>query len=123
MPYFFVIPIYFLGFVGILIAALVCRLRPNLRHFSGYLLAGAIGSLPGFIVGNLLLAAIVAPIVMGKVVFPDSLYWLSALIVGFGVFIGPFVVSFSGSLTGAWIGWRLYGKRQRRVVEHLSAQD
>lgn len=117
MPYFFILPLYVLLVAVVLVAAAVFRLQPRFRYLSPYLVAGAIGSLPGMLIGNLLLVAVVAPFVTKKIVLPDQLYWLSALIVGAGVLVGPFVVSAAGSVIGAALGWRFCRTRMMKNRE------
>ncbi len=114
MLYFFIVPIYLIVLFTLLVAALICRLRPHLRQLSGYFVASAIGSIPGFIVGNLILVAVVAPIITGEIILPESWYWLTATIAGLGLIVGPFVVSFSGSLLGALAGWSICRNRRLR---------
>ena len=54
MPYFFIIPIYGLIFVGLLIISLGLRFIKQLRPFSSYVACGALGTFPGLIIGNVI---------------------------------------------------------------------
>lgn len=68
MPYFIICPIYAAIFVGLLLLAGVLAFTKQFRRWSSYLVAGALGTLPGFIVGNVMfwLAAIGVMAVLRK---------------------------------------------------------
>jgi hypothetical protein len=54
MPYFFICPIY-VGLVGLgILGGIVLLFFQRTRPLSGYVLSGTAGTLPGFIIGNLL---------------------------------------------------------------------
>ncbi len=54
MPYFFIFPAYLLLFIGLLAVSLVFWFIRELRRWSSYIFWGALGTLPGFILGNVL---------------------------------------------------------------------
>jgi hypothetical protein len=54
MPYFIICPIYAVMFLGLLLLAGVLAFTKQFRRWSSYLVAGALGTLPGFIIGNVL---------------------------------------------------------------------
>ena len=54
MPYFIICPIYALIFVGLLLASAVLLFIKPLRRWSSYLAVGALGTFPGFILGNVI---------------------------------------------------------------------
>jgi ABC-type antimicrobial peptide transport system permease subunit len=54
MPYFFIFPVY-VGLVSLgILAGLVLLFFQRTRSLSGYVFSGTAGTLPGFIIGNLL---------------------------------------------------------------------
>ncbi len=54
MPYFIIMPAYLILLVLLGTAAALTRRFPNVRWTSPYLAWGALGTLPGFILANLL---------------------------------------------------------------------
>jgi len=54
MPYFIICPIYALLFVGLMLASAVLLFIKPLRRWSSYLAAAALGTFPGFILGNVI---------------------------------------------------------------------
>jgi hypothetical protein len=54
MPYFIICPIYAAMFVGMLLLAVALAYTKQFRSCSSYLVAGALGTFPGFIIGNVL---------------------------------------------------------------------
>jgi hypothetical protein len=54
MPYFIICPIYALVFVGLLLASAVLLFIKPLCRWSSYLAVGALGTFPGFILGNVI---------------------------------------------------------------------
>lgn len=112
MPYFFILPVYVLVLLGLLALALVARFVPRLRDYSSYIALGAIGTIPGFIVGNALLwGCIVALAVIlkkpldhvdGALRAGASIGFALGIVVGIVVAnIGGCVVGF---LSGIWLG-------------------
>lgn len=54
MPYFIICPIYALLFIGLMLVSVVLLFIKRLRHWSSYVALGAVGTIPGFIIGNVL---------------------------------------------------------------------
>ena len=54
MPYFIICPIYALLFVGLLLVSAVLFFIKSTRSWSSYIACGAAGTIPGFILGNIL---------------------------------------------------------------------
>jgi hypothetical protein len=54
VPYFFILPIYVLILLGLLLASGTLLLIKPLRHWSSFVAVGALGTLPGFVLGNLI---------------------------------------------------------------------
>lgn len=54
MPYFFILPVYFALFAGLLVISTLVRLWPAFRGISSYLFYGALGTFPGLLAGNFL---------------------------------------------------------------------
>jgi hypothetical protein len=54
MPYFIICPIYAVLFVGLILISLALLFIKELRHWSSYVACGAVGTIPGFILGNIL---------------------------------------------------------------------
>ena len=52
MPYFIICPIYALLFVGLMLASLALLFIKRWRHWSSYVACGALGTFPGFVLGN-----------------------------------------------------------------------
>ena len=54
MPYFIICPIYALLVVGFMLLSLVLLFIKRLRHWSSYVALGTLGTIPGFVIGNVL---------------------------------------------------------------------
>jgi len=54
MPYFFILPIYALLFGGLLMVSIALCFTKRFKHWSSYIAIGALGTFPGFIIGNIL---------------------------------------------------------------------
>jgi len=52
MPYFFICPLYALLFMALMLVSLVLLFIRSWRQYSSYVFFGALGTLPGFIFGN-----------------------------------------------------------------------
>jgi len=59
MLYFIIFPIYALLFMGFLLLSVIVLFIKPLRQWSSYLVFGALGTLPGFVIGNILFWLIV----------------------------------------------------------------
>ena len=54
MPHFIILPLYALLLLGLIVVAIMARSVPRASGASGYLMAGAVGTVPGFLVANVL---------------------------------------------------------------------
>jgi len=54
MPYFIICPIYALLFAGLMVLSVVLLFIKRLRRWSSYVAVGALGTFPGFILGNVI---------------------------------------------------------------------
>ena len=113
MSYLFVIPLYAVVLAAALIAGVGCLLFDKARHLSLYFFAGALGSVPGVFITNLLLFLILAPLVKSNPSLPGSLKLPTAFFVQIGAIIGPVVASLVGAVLGA--GWACALVRKART--------
>ncbi|WP_084444335.1 hypothetical protein [Hymenobacter roseosalivarius] len=122
MPYFFILPIFVLWLVGLLMAAVAVRFSASFRPWSIYLVAVAIGSIPGFLLGNIALfvGALGVAKLLALLSLPRILQPLQMLTTAATIFIGPFVASAIGSLVGSLLGiitvWQFRRRRQRLLL-------
>jgi hypothetical protein len=102
MPYFFIVPAYVLLVVGMTVLAVVARFVPRLRPTSGYVAGGAVGTLPGFVVANVLISiAGLLPVWAAQhVSLPEWLHNVLKVFVAAVLLIGPFVASLLGVALG-----------------------
>ena len=110
MPYFLLLPLYTLFFVGLIVAGGVLMLVPKLRPFAVYVFGAVLGSLPGFLLANMVLALVTILIVDLPV--PKPAQTVQGLFVAAMVFIGPFIVSGVGVLLGSLAGIALVRRRK-----------
>ncbi len=54
MPYFIICPIYALLFAGLMVLSVVLLFIKRLCRWSSYVAVGALGTFPGFILGNVI---------------------------------------------------------------------
>ncbi|QIL77194.1 hypothetical protein [Hymenobacter sp. HDW8] len=115
MPYFFILSIFVLWLVGLLVGAVIVRYSARLRPLSTYLIAVAIGSVPGFLLGNvaLLVGALGVAKLLTLFSLPRILQPLQTLGAAATIFIGPFIASAIGILLGAFLGIVVAWRRQR----------
>lgn len=115
MPYFFILPAYFILLLGLVGMAGVARFVPRFKPASRYIIGGTIGTLIGFIIVNIIiLVAGVAPAWLArKFTFPDWLQQFSKYFVAATLLIGPFIGSGVGILIGFTVGF-FYIYRRRR---------
>jgi hypothetical protein len=118
MPYFFIIPAYLALLTGLVAAAIITRFIPRFRPASRYILAGAIGTLAGFLIINLIVFfAGMSPVwLAGKITLPDWLHEVSKYFVAATLLIGPFVGSAVGVLVGFFAGLCFVRRRRRHAV-------
>ena len=116
MPYFILLPLYALYLLALFMLGAVLLFVPKLRSYASFVFAAAFGSLPGFIVANVVL--VVFSIIVLDLPAPKSIQTVQAIFIGATIFIGPFIVSTAGVLLGSLVGvgvmWRL--KRNQRGV-------
>ena len=114
MPYFFIIPAYLVLLSGLVAAAFIARFIPRFQPASPYILAGAIGTLAGFLIINLIVfLAGMSPVWLAeKITFPDWLQEVGKYFVVATLLIGPFI----GSAVGVFVGFiaGLYFVRRRK---------
>jgi large-conductance mechanosensitive channel len=121
MPYFFILPAYSILFVGLISLAIIARFFPRFRPASKYFIGGAIGTLVGFIVLNIIVILVgIAPAWLAqKFTFPIWLHDVGKYFVAATLLIGPFIGSAIGVILGFVIGFYFVHKRNKK----LSAQS
>jgi hypothetical protein len=118
MPYFFILPAYLVLLIGLIGGAVVVRFMPRLKHLSGSLLGGALGTMIGFAVINVIvvLAGVAPAWYAQKFTFPNWLQQTSKFFVAATLLIGPFIGSAVGVLFGFAIGFYLVYRRMKRAT-------
>src|SRR5580692_9024393 len=118
MPYFFILPAYFVVLIGLIGAAVTVRFVPRLKHLSGYLLGGALGTMIGFAVINVIvvLSGVAPAWLAQKFTFPNWLQQASKFFVAATLLIGPFIGSVVGVLFGFAIGFYLVYRRRKHAT-------
>jgi hypothetical protein len=103
-------------------AAVAVRFSTSLRSWSTYLVAVAIGAIPGFLLGNvaLFVGALGVAKILALLSLPRILQPLQTLAAAATIFIGPFVASAIGSSIGSLLGiitvWLFRRRRQRLLL-------
>src|SRR5215469_17294022 len=107
MPYFFILPAYFALLLGMIGVAVAVRFVPRFQSASVYMFGGAVGSLIGFLLVNVLVILLgVAPAWLAqRFTFPDWLQTTSKFFVVATLLIGPFIGSAIGALLGFAAGF------------------
>ena len=111
MPYFFIGPLYVMLLVGLLVFALIARCIPRLQPYSGDLAVGALGTVPGFIIGNAVFWAVVvgAALLLKKPLDHATGAWKAGAAFGFaalfvtGLVLANLAGCAVGFLGGVWI--------------------
>lgn len=118
MPYFFILPVYAVLLVFLLIAAVVARCVEGWRPASGYIIGGTVGTLPGFIVANVIvtLVGILPVLVAQHLTLPEWLQKAGAVIVAAILLAGPFIASAIGVILGFVAGIFFVFRRRRRYA-------
>ena len=107
------IPLYALVLASALVTGMICLLFDRWRHLSLYFFVGALGSVPGVFIANLVLFLVLAPLVKSNPSLPGSLKLSAAFFVQIGAIVGPFVASVAGTILGA--GWACALVRKARM--------
>jgi len=127
MPYFSLCPVY-IGLVGLgILGGIVLLFFQRIRPLSGYVLSGTAGTLPGFIIGNLLFWVLfigVFRLFKGPVDrLPDSDFIrtlgggiLILFIIG-GLALANILGCGFGFFSGCWI-YRMIKKRKSNTLIH-----
>ena len=102
MTYFIIIPVYLAFFIGLICVALITQFTTRFRQAGAYIVGGAIGTLIGLVVFNLLIWAVgLFPLWLGKhVLVPDWFTSVSNIFFAFTLLLGPLIGSAVGTLVG-----------------------
>jgi len=120
MPYFFILPAFLVLFFGLTGLAVIARFVPQLRSVSGCLVGGAIGSLIGFVIFNVLviLAGIAPAWLAQKYTLPAWLQDAGKYLLATTLLIGPLIGSAIGSSLGFAAGfWFVYQRNKKMNIQ------
>ena len=127
MPYFIICPIYAILFTGGIFLGLGFWVRPSTRPYSGIVLSGTLGTIPGFIVGNILFWAISIailwliyfPLKFLETALPENIFKIIELVVGIPGLIalaaGLLFANIIGCLAGFLAGCYLIDYMRQRL--------
>lgn len=115
MLYFLILPVYLI-FLAIILCA-VSISRPYLKHISDYGAGAAIGSIPGFLIANILLWVTTISLVYFHL--PEEFQAVQKFIVAGLAILGPLPVSFIGIIIGSIAGIYLVYRRIK-LYERIS---
>ena len=115
MPYFIILPVYVLLLVALIVAAIVTRFVPQLQPASAYIVGGTVGTLPAFVVANILvtLAGLLPVWAAQKMELPQRLHDATKFFVAAVLLVGPFVASAIGVFLGFALGVYFVFRRRR----------
>jgi hypothetical protein len=115
MPYFFILTAYVALLIVLLCGAIIAHFVPRFRQASGYIFAGAVGTLFGFVIMNFFvwIVGLFPAWLNQKVALADWLRHIFQLFVGVTLLIGPFIGSAIGVLLGFVAGIYFIYKRRR----------
>jgi len=101
MPYFFILPAYIVFLIGLIAVAVIVRFIPRFQRASGYIIGGAIGTLIGLVIINVIviLAGVAPAWLAERFTLPDWLQKASKYFVAATLLIGPFI----GSAVGVFL--------------------
>ena len=118
MPYFFILPAYCALLFALVAAAVIARFIPRFRTASGYIVGGAVGTLIGFTLINVIVWLVgLAPVWLSqKSTFPGWLQQTSKFFVAGALLIGPFIGSAFGVFFGFAAGSYFVYRRRRHVA-------
>jgi len=109
MLYFFILPVYLVCLALLSIVSIIFIFRPSLKHIGIYGLGVSIGSIPGFILANVLLWLVTLSLLHFQI--PDWLQTFHKFLLAGMAFLGPLPVSLAGiiagSITGVFIVYRI----------------
>jgi len=113
MPYFFVLPAYIVFLAGLIGTAVAVRFVPRFQFASGYIFAGAIGTVFGIISINVFvwIVGLIPAWINQKVSLPEWLQSVSQYMVAVVLLIGPFIGSAIGVMLGFAAGMYFYYRR------------
>ena len=116
MPYFFILPAYIaLAFV-LIASGVAVRYVPRWKFASAYLIGGALGTLPGFVIANVIvmLSGVIPVILSEKITLPHLLQQIGGFVVAGILLIGPFIASAVGIAGGFFAGvYIVFRKRSK----------
>lgn len=116
MPYFFILPAYIALALALIVLGMVVRYIPRWQFASVYLLSGALGTLPGFLIANVIvmLAGVIPVILSEKITLPHLLQQIGGFVVAGILLIGPFIASAVGIAGGFFSGvYIVFRKRSK----------
>jgi len=115
MPYFIILPVYVLLLVALIVAAIVTRFVPQSQPASAYIVGGTVGTLPAFLVANILvtLAALLPVWAAQKLELPQGLHDATKIFGAAVLLIGPFVASALGVFFGFAVGVYFIFRRRK----------
>lgn len=118
VPYFFILPGYALLLAFFAIAALVALRVPSWRPACGYLVGGAVGTVPGFLVANVAVTvAGLLPVALVQHLSPPQWVQQVGTLVSAGLLlIGPWIASAFGVALGFAAGVFWVFSRRRRTA-------
>ena len=116
MPYFIILPAYVFLLLVLATAAIIARFVEKWRPASGYIVAGTVGTLPGFLIANVLVTVIgLLPVIITHNSSPPDWLHQTASVVSLGaLMIGPFLASAVGVLLGFAAGAYFVFRRRRK---------
>lgn len=100
MLYFLILPIYLI-FLAVTICA-VSISRPYMKNLSSYGAGAAIGSIPGFIIANILLWVVTVLLIQFHL--PEWMQTVQKICIASLAIIGPLPVSVIGIISGSFVG-------------------
>jgi hypothetical protein len=113
---FIILCVYSGLLIALIIAAVITTRIPGWQRVTRYLVAGAVGSLLGFVLANgcVVLAGVGSVLLAGHYTLPQWLNYAGALVVAGLLFIGPIVASVIGVSVGFGAGVYYVFKRRHK---------
>ena len=121
MAYFVIIPVYLAFIIGLICVAVITQFTPRFRQAGPYIFGGAIGTLLGLVVFNLLIWAVgLFPVwLCNHILLPDWLTSVSKIFGAFTLSFGPLIGSAVGTLAGLAGGIYYVFTRKRYAAEPI----